>query len=126
MKNIPFTIESDNTLDLKDLLPTIPVELRMRALHGEKFEKDSEKLLKDIGQAAENASSPLALGISAIGEALACSAESITPEAVKNLGWLIESLGKQLFTLNSLQEDAQDLLKQSQINNSGFGGGLMS
>lgn len=126
MKNIPFTIESDNTLDLKDLLPTIPLDLRMQALHGEKFEKDSEKLLKDIGQAAENASEPLALGISAIGEALACSAESITPEAVRNLGWLIESLGKQLFTLNSLQEDAQDLLKQSQINNLGFGGGLMS
>lgn len=68
---------------------------------------------------------PLPLGIAAIGELLAYSADKVTPEAVENIGWLIESLGRQMFALSNLKDMSESTLATDKGLKAG-NGGLMS
>lgn len=122
--NIPFTIESNNTLDIEDLLPKIPVEIVLKSLKNKELSEDEEALVQKINVAAENAITPLPLGISAIGELLAHSAEEVTPEAIRRVGWLIELLGRQMSALGTLVEVSESTLSENKkIKGKG---GLMS
>ncbi|QOW46449.1 MULTISPECIES: hypothetical protein [Acinetobacter] len=122
--NIPFTIESNNTLDIEDLLPKIPPEIILKSLKNTELSESEESLIKKINVAAENAITPLPLGISAIGELLAHSAEQVEPNTICNIGWLIESLGRQMSALGTLVEVSESALSENK--NIKGKGGLMS
>lgn len=108
--NIPFTIESSNTLDFGDLLPTIPNTIILKTLQKQALTNDEAELIQKIDVATENAMTSLPLGIAAIGELLAHSSEQVSREAVHNIGWLIESLGRQMFALSHLKEMSEQTL----------------
>lgn len=108
--NIPFTIESSKVLDLEDLLPVIPENIILKTLKKQALTHDEAELIEKIDNATENAMTPLPLGIAAIGELLAYSSEQVSREAVQNIGWLIESLGRQMFALSNLKEMSEQTL----------------
>lgn len=115
MKTIPFTIDSDKTLDLVDLLPKIPIEIsyKMRNGNPDPLTNDEEELVKKIGNAADNAGSSLPLGIAAIGELLGHASDEVSSDAVRNIGWLIESLGRQIHALHDIKEHTDYVISQN-------------
>lgn len=116
MLNIPFQFQSSNILDLKDLLPSIPVDMVVKVTDKkEALSNDEEEFLVNVTKATENANSPILAGISAIGELIAYSAEDVTVQTISNIGWLINSLGEQAFALNHLNEEANAILKQNKL-----------
>lgn len=123
--NIPFTIESSKLLGLEDLLPRIPENIILKTLQRQVLTNDEAELIQKIDCASENAMTPLPLGIAAIGELLAYSADKVTPEAVENIGWLIESLGRQMFALSNLKDMSESTLATDKGLKAG-NGGLMS
>ncbi|MDP7716941.1 hypothetical protein QWI39_00525 [Acinetobacter baumannii] len=125
MLNIPFTIESDKILDLEDLLPQIPNEFILKSMKKQELNDDEVDLVSKINIAVDNAITPLPLGISAIGELLAHSADQVDSDTIQNIGWLIESLGRQMFALTSLQEISKSVLATDKGLKGGKGG-LMS
>ena len=125
MLNIPFTIESDKALNIEDFLPKIPNSIILKTIEKKELTADEEILIQKVNNAAENALTPLPLGISAIGELLAYSAKEVTSETIQNIGWLIESLGRQMFALNNLVEMSESTLTSSKELKGGKGG-LMS
>lgn len=123
MLNIPFQFDSSNVLDLKDLLPSIPVEMVVKVVDKkEPLSTDEEVFLQNMTKATENANSPILAGISAIGELIAHSAEEVTPQTITNIGWLINSLGEQAFALNNLKEEANAILKHNKFHKASFRG----
>ncbi|WP_368559432.1 hypothetical protein [Acinetobacter baumannii] len=125
MMNIPFTINSSKTLDFIDLLPSIPSHITLKSLRGQELTDEEFELIKNIDEASENAISALPSGISAIGELLAYSADKVTPEAITNIGWLLDSLGRQVGGLLFLKEATESTLR-SDLALKGKKGGLMS
>ena len=123
--NIPFTIESSKVLDLEDLLPRIPDNIVLKTLQRQALTNDEAELIQKIDSATKNAMTPLPLGIAAISELLAYSAENVTPEVVENIGWLIESLGRQMFALSNLKDMSESTLATDK-GLKGGNGGLMS
>ncbi|WHP05798.1 hypothetical protein QLH32_17620 [Acinetobacter corruptisaponis] len=116
MSNIPPKNQSNKILDLKDLLPEIPVSIYIKASEGKCLDQDETALLEKINRAAENASAPLMYGISAIGELLAHSHEEVSEDAICNIGWLLESLAKQADTLFYLQSSCDSLKLRDREN----------
>lgn len=123
--NIPFTIDSSKILGLEDLLPRIPENIINKTLKREVLTNDEAELIQNIDCASENAMTPLPLGVAAIGELLAQSADKVSPEVVENIGWLIESLGRQMFALSSLKDMSESTLATDKGLKAG-NGGLMS
>lgn len=116
MNNIAFNASNDKVLGFNDLLPKIPPNLCLKlATKGQLLDQDEVALLTKINSAAENASSPLLFGISAIGELLAQSHEEVSPDAIHNIGWLLESLGKQAEYLLFLQRDCSSMLAKHSV-----------
>ena len=66
MLNIPFTIESDKALNIEDLLPKIPNSIILKTIEKKELTADEEILIQKVNNAAENALTPLPLGISAM------------------------------------------------------------
>ena len=117
MLNIPFQFDSSNVLDLKDLLPSIPVDMVVKVVDKkEPLSTDEEVFLQNMTKATENASSPILAGISAIGELIAHGAEEVSTQTITNIGWLINSLGEQAFALNNLKEEANAILKHNKLH----------
>ena len=117
MLNIPFQFDSSNVLDLKDLLPSIPVEMVVKVVDKkEPLSTDEEVFLQNMTKATENANSPILAGISAIGELIAHGAEEVSTQTITNIGWLINSLGEQAFALNNLKEEANAILKHNKLH----------
>lgn len=123
--NIPFTINSSKTLGFTDLLPSIPSHITLKSLRGQELTDEEFELIKKIDEASENAISALPSGISAIGELLAYSADKVSPEAITNIGWLLDSLGRQVGGLLFLKEATESTL-HSDLALKGKKGGLMS
>lgn len=125
--NIPFTIDSNKTLDIKDLLPTIPADLVIKVTDKKQsLSIDEEEFLLKMTRATGNANSSILAGISAIGELIAHSAEEVSIDSIRNIGWLINSLGDQAHAINSLNEEANDLLKSNQKPKPFVAGEVMS
>ena len=123
--NIPFTIESDKILDLEDLLPRIPSDFILKSINKKELEDAEVDLVSKINNAVDNAITPLPLGISAIGELLAHSSDQVDSDTIRNIGWLIEALGRQMFALSNLQEVSKSILTSNK-GLKGDNGGLMS
>ncbi|EMB5690404.1 hypothetical protein OIV75_002527 [Acinetobacter baumannii] len=128
MGTIPFKFKSDKVPDLLDLITQTPDAL---------FEKvackkvaatiEEEDFLEKVSKAAENANTPVLMGISAIGELLAHVTDEVRIEAINDIGWLIHSLGVQANAVCKLKEDAEVLLAESRkIKIASENGGLMS
>ena len=97
-----------NVADLpkwNDLLPNYEDLQRM----------DTERLAKAEHMAGGQVAT-LALGISGIGNLLACTASNddtgLSESAVTDVGWMLESLGKLICGLSDLEENAAYRLKQ--------------
>lgn len=115
MNSIPFTIESDNVLDLVDLLPKLPTDLILKSCNKEGLSTDEKELLKKMSKASENANVPILEGISAIGELLAYASDDVSESAVQNIGWLIQSLGKQAAAVDRLKSDVDCIVHENEI-----------
>lgn len=117
MLNIPFQFNSSNVLDLKDLLPNIPVDMVVKVVDKkEALNTEEEVFLQNMTEATENASSPILAGISAIGELIAHGVDEVSTQSITNIGWLINSLGEQAFALNNLKEEANAILKHNKLH----------
>lgn len=128
MGNIPFQFKSDKAPDLLDLITQTPDALFNKvACKRVAATNEEENFLEKVCIAAENANTPVLMGMSAIGELLAHVTDEVRIEAINNIGWLIHSLGEQAQTVSKLKEDAEALLTESRkIKIASANGGLMS
>ena len=128
MGTIPFQFTSDKVPDLLDLITQTPDALFEKvACKRVAATNEEENFLEKVSKAAENANTPVLMGISAIGELLAHVTDEVRIEAINNIGWLIHSLGEQAHAVSKLREDAEALLTESRkIKIASVNGGLMS
>jgi hypothetical protein len=128
MGTIPFQFKSDKVPDLLDLITQTPDALFEKvACKKVAATNEEEDFLENVSKAAENANTPILMGISAIGELLAHVTDEVRIEAINDIGWLIHSLGVQANAVCKLKEDAEVLLAESRkIKIASVNGGLMS
>jgi len=128
MGTIPFQFKSDKVPDLLDLITQTPDALFEKvACKKVAATNEEEDFLEKVSKAAENANTPVLMGISAIGELLAHVTDEVRIEAINDIGWLIHSLGLQANAVCKLKEDAEVLLAESRkIKIASVNGGLMS
>lgn len=114
MGTIPFQFKSDKAPDLLDLITQTPDALFDKvACKKVAATNEEESFLENVSKAAENANTPVLMGISAIGELLAHVTDEVNIQAINNIGWLIHSLGEQAHAVSKLKEDAETLLTES-------------
>lgn len=127
MGTIPFQFKSDKIPDLLDLITQTPDALFEKVACKKVAATNEEDFLEKVSKAAENANTPVLMGISAIGELLAHVTDDVRIEAINDIGWLIHSLGVQANAVCKLKEDAETLLAESRkIKIASVNGGLMS
>lgn len=105
MGTIPFQFKSDKIPDLLDLITQTPDALFEKvACKKVAATNEEEDFLEKVSKAAENANTPVLMGISAIGELLAHVTDDVRIEAINDIGWLIHSLGCKLMQFANLKK----------------------